>query len=379
MLRFNFTHCGIASGVLLGAQSQYQGVVDRFHAGADSMMGWKNLPKDEALARQCRDLNSELVDVADHLLVLGIGGSSNGLKAMAQGIFGEMPPKLIVQESPDVEALQRKLRTAKADPNGTLVNVISKSGGTVETLALFEEAKKWLGPQWPRRVVVTTEENDGRLFQEVRRHSLPHLPVPLDVGGRFSALSAVGLFPLVFLEANIEAVLLGAGKALNNLEAIFQAALVHFLQLRDHGKTIAIQMGYGDGFKSFTEWWVQLWAESLGKEGKGQTPIASLGPQDQHSTAQLTLDGPRDKMVTFLTTRRDPYDLMRREQEATAKAFADSGIPNYTVELDQLDAENLGDLIMTYQIMVTLVGWMLEVNPFDQPGVQKIKQWLHHL
>lgn len=377
MLQFNFTHCGIAPGVLLGAQSQYQGVVDRFNAGADPMMGWKNLPKDGELARQCRELNAELIDVVDHLLVLGIGGSSNGLKALAQGLFGDIPPKLIVQESPDVVALQRKL--AATNPAATLVNVVSKSGSTLETLALFQAAKKWLGPQWFRKVVVTTEENDNPLFQEVCRHSLPHLPIPLDVGGRFSALSAVGLFPLTFLEANIEAVLLGAGKSLNNLEAIFQAALVHFLQLRDHGKTIAIQMGYGDGFKSFTEWWVQVWAESLGKGGKGQTPIASLGPQDQHSTAQLTLDGPKDKMVAFLTTRRNADDLMRGEQEATANAFADSGVPNYTIELERLDAENLGDLIMTYQIMVTLVGWMMEVNPFDQPGVQKIKRWLHHL
>lgn len=373
MLRFDFSHSMSFADDLASAISQYQPVLDRFKARTDGMIGWTGLPRDTALPKACLELVAKHQERFDHILVLGIGGSSNGLKAIAHGIFGDLPPELIVQESPDNKSLQRKLEVAGANPHRTWVNVVSKSGNTIETLQLFEEVKKWIGPQWMQQVVVTTEENKGTLFQEVGRHHLPHLPIPHDVGGRFSALSAATLFPLSVLNVDIKALLYGASKAFDHLQAIFQGALFHFLHLRDMGKNISIMMGYGDSFKGFTEWWVQLWAESLGKNGKGQTPIATLGPQDQHTMAQLILDGPKDKLVTFLTTRRQKEDFMRRAQEATTEAFVENCIPVYTVELEKLDEENLGELIMSYQIMVSLVGFMMGVNPFDQPGVQRIK------
>ena len=360
----------------------------------------------------------------DHVLVLGIGGSALGTKALLNALrrpaWNELDdegrdffPRLTVLENVDPTSVSAALQ--RIDPRRVLVNVISKSGGTAETMAQYLVVRAWLeealGPAAYRHLVFTTDPARGALRELAQREHTATLDVPPQIGGRFSVLSPVGLLPAALVGIDIDGLLEGARHALKRAEAddLLQnpAALyaaLHWAADTDLGARIHVLMPYTDRLREFAEWYRQLWAESLGKRvdrsGKtihiGPTPLAAVGATDQHSQVQLFMEGPFDKVITFATVENLAVDvkiprapseqplppdldylpghtlgeLLRAEYEATSTALAQMGRMNCTLRLPDLTAATLGEAIMFFQLATGYAGVWYGIDPFDQPGVE---------
>ncbi|MBN1435408.1 hypothetical protein JW921_11665, partial [Candidatus Fermentibacterales bacterium] len=287
----------------------------------EGRVGFLSLPGDLTLLRQCTELWEEVrtkLDPSD-VVVAGIGGSALGLRAL-RSACGAGPRnagrdvRFHLVDSPDVETIDRV--TSVADPRRTLLVAITKSGGTAETLACFMELLGWLDEE-SGMVVAVTDPEKGDLRRLARSRGWRTLPVPPAVGGRFSVLSPVGLFPAMVLGIDCAALLEGAASALedfdsNGMESVAgrlaRAFLAHFVTHRVHAF-----FPYCDALFETALWFAQLWGESLGKkldlDGRqvsiGQTPIACRGPADQHSLLQLFMEGPPDTFLTFLVVRQE--------------------------------------------------------------------------
>jgi glucose-6-phosphate isomerase len=358
----------------------------------------------------------------DHVLVLGIGGSALGTKALVNALrppawnelddeAREFYPRITLLENIDPTSIAGALR--RIDPRRVLVNVISKSGGTAETLAQYLVVRAWLdqalGPDAAvRHLVFTTDPTKGPLREMAERESIAALAVPPGVGGRFSVLTAVGLLPAALVGIDVTGLINGARRALARAESedllhnppALHAAL-HWAADAWLGARIHVLMPYSDRLRELAAWHAQLWAESLGKrvDRRGQevqvgpTPLAAIGATDQHSLVQLFMEGPFDKVVTFVRIEHFGEDvaipggaglpeelaylaghtmgeLLLTEQEATSAALARMGRMNLTLSLPALTAETMGELIMFYQLATGFAGAWYGVNPFDQPGVE---------
>ncbi len=353
-------------------------------------------------------------DPPEWLVVVGIGGSSLGLEAALQALHPFLPsdgPKLRILDNVDPEKTAAVLR--EVDLSKAVVNVVSKSGGTAESMANFLVVFKALSErvgeyEAKKEVVFTTDPQKGTLRELANEHGFKALPVPPNVGGRFSVLSPVALFPLAFVGASVRELLDGARwmaelceeKAGIENPALLLAGL--HLSLCKKGKNIAVMMPYLTRLEGFSRWFCQLWAESLGKEGRGQTPLAAMGANDQHSLIQLFNDGPKDKMVTFLRVENPEEDveipglfsgketlgylggkslhsLLLNEEIGTAAALAKSGVPSITISLERLNSFTLGALFMLYEITTSVCGLAMGINPFDQPGVEQGKRFTYAL
>jgi glucose-6-phosphate isomerase len=357
----------------------------------------------------------------DHVLVLGIGGSALGMKALLNALkrpgWNELDdegreffPRLTVLDNVDPTSVAEALR--RIDPRRVLVNVISKSGGTAETMAQYLVVREWLdralGPAATRHLVFTTDPKKGVLREIAQRDGIATLEVPPDVGGRFSVLSPVGLLPAALVGIDIEALLAGARRALAAAErndllqnpAALYAAL-HWAADTTLGARLHVMMPYTDRLREFAEWYRQLWAESLGKatDRRGQTvhagptPLGAVGATDQHSQVQLFMEGPFDKVITFLRVDRFAEDvtipspeslpaelaylagktlggLLDAEYQATAAALARMGRMSCSIHLPEISASVLGEMIMFFQLATGYAGVWYGVDPFDQPGVE---------
>jgi glucose-6-phosphate isomerase len=296
------------------------------------------------------------------------------------------------------------------DPDRTCVTVITKSGGTAETMSIFLSFYGWIAKSanGENGITAITDPYKGDLRQLVLDRKWHSLPVPPSVGGRFSVLSPVGLFPAAFAGIDIRSLLLGAGavaadfseKGSESIAAKIAAGfLCNFSRYPVH-----TFFPYNDRLFDTALWFSQLWAESLGKKRDlsgdptvtGQTPLACRGPADQHSLVQLFIEGPRDKTVTILTTPPDSNalklpggfeeypslsylegfttdELRTAEAGATGRALEESGIPVSYIKMNRLDERSLGELIMSLEIATVLAGLALDINPLDQPGVERGK------
>ncbi|HEU4763156.1 MAG TPA: glucose-6-phosphate isomerase [Gemmatimonadales bacterium] len=357
----------------------------------------------------------------DHVLVLGIGGSALGARALLSALRRpawnehsdegrDFFPRLTVLDNVDPSSVADALE--RIDPRRALVNVISKSGGTAETMAQYLVVRDWLerslGAAATRHLVFTTDPARGALRELARREGIATLDVPTDVGGRFSVLSPVGLLPAALVGIDIAELLAGARAAVEQGDTADllrnPAALYAALQQAadaELGARIHVLMPYSDRLRDLAEWFRQLWAESLGKrvarDGRevlaGPTPVAAVGATDQHSQVQLFMEGPFDKTVTFVAVDRTGPDvpipsaaglpadlaylgghslgeLLRAEHEATAAALARNGRMNATLRLSDLSARTVGELLMFFQVATGYAGVYYGVDPFDQPGVE---------
>jgi glucose-6-phosphate isomerase len=340
-----------------------------------------------------REAVAPLAD-ADAVLTVGIGGSALGAATLTTAL-GPSDTDHYVLDNVDPEYVTDVLDTVSlAD---TAVNVVSRSGTTAETLANFlvvRAAMADAGVDWTERTLVTTG-TDGPLRALADAHDLPALSVPPGVPGRFSALSAVGLVPAAICGHDIEGLLAGGQTAAASLsDSLFDCpayaygALAHALEAR--GVTVNVMMPYAEGLEPFAEWFAQLWAESLGKDGGGQTPARALGVTDQHSQLQLYRAGPRDKLVTLVRARdREDRtipdtdiadlaylggtglgDLLDAEFEATEASLAAAGCPNVRIELGSLDAHGIGELLYSMAAACVLAGELAGVETFTQPAVE---------
>jgi len=334
------------------------------------------------------------LDASGAVLTVGIGGSALGAATISTAL-GPSDVEHRVLDNVDPAHTAEVLEDLPLAE--TAVHVVSRSGTTAETLATFlvvREAMAEASVDWRERTVVTTGDS-GPLRRLADEHDLPTLAVPEGVPGRFSALSSVGLVPAALRGHDVEAVLAGGqiganslGPSLYDCPAYAYGAVAHGLEER--GATVNVVMPYAERLKPFAEWFAQLWAESLGKAGRGQTPVRALGATDQHSQLQLYRAGRRDKLVTLLRPRdrieravpgtdigalsylggRGLGEILDAEFEATEASLAAAGRPNVRVEIARLDARSLGELLYGMEAACVLVGELAEVETFTQPAVE---------
>ena len=356
----------------------------------------------------CRREGRRLGRIADTLVVDGIGGSALGALALETAFRPRR--RLVVLDNVDPEGVAAKL--AGLDPERTAVNVITKSGSTAETMANLLVLLGWmerrLGPGHARRWSATTDPRRGDLRTLAERLGIPILAVPENVGGRFSVLTPVGLVPAAFLGIDLEKLMQGArdmrtqcwSQPAESNAGVLGAALLHALATT-RGRSIQVLMPYADALVHLADWYRQLWAESLGKRldraGRvvetGQTPVVSVGATDQHSQVQLYMEGPHDKVVSFLEVERFRREvkvprrhddlaslgylggrtlgeLITAERRGTEIALTAAGRPNFTWRLPQVSPHVIGQLIYLFEFQTALSGELYDIDAFDQPGVE---------
>ncbi len=370
---------------------------------------------------EVKEVASFIRENFDAFIVVGIGGSSLGCQTIFNALCHLYHNELSKQE----RNAPRFYVIDNVDPTGTKAvldmvelsqscfNVISKSGSTAETMAnflvVYDALKKELGDDAYKNVVVTTDKEKGALRQFALETGCVSLEVPTDVEGRFSVLSPVGLLTAAVLGIDIDSMLAGASDMDNLLKVekleenlSWMIAGISYI-LAQKGKTISVMMPYSDNLEYFCSWYTQLWAESLGKDGKGQTPIKALGTIDQHSQIQLYNEGPKDKLITIITIRQKDVDikmpmpqekslsalsylsghtlfeLLNTEAKATARSIAKFGNPVIQLEIPQLNAYYLGALFYLYEVATGIAGHLFGVNPFNQPGVELGKKYTYAL
>ena len=398
--------------------SEHQRIQSEHAAGEQR---WMDLPDNTALADEILAFAREAATQYDDFILIGIGGSSLGaiatIQATTHPFRNLLPaskrngPRFFVLDNPDPEKVAATLETVNLER--TLVNVVSKSGQTAETAANFLVVRDALiqavGEEQARKqIIATTDEKSGLLRQLSDEEGYRTFPVPDGVDGRQTVLSAVGMLPAALAGVDIHAMLAGAaamrtrtqdGDVVTNPAYLLAALTVLADQKR--GKSMLVTMPYADSLFGITDWFRQLWAESLGKKlsvdqevvSAGQTPIKSLGAIDQHSQIQLYTEGPNDKLVQLIAVGEyrsqvnipnppasapelsyfnggELGQLLDRERVATAWALTRAQRPNLTITTPVIDAFALGEFFYLFQLQTVMAGALYNVNPFGQPGVE---------
>ena len=382
---------------------------------------YRDLPYKTEIADRVREVVTEVKDGCEILVVLGIGGSALGNIAVQTALNPYMynidktqrkGPRMFVFDNVDPAQFASFLDWAGDKLDKTVFNVISKSGRTAETACQFMVIRQLLidklGPDGYRnQVVATTDAKAGTLRTIATEANLRTLVVPDGVGGRFTVLSAVGLFSAAMCGVDIDALLAGAAAMdermkrenfAENPAAINAAINYHYY---NNGKRNSVIMPYSYALKDMADWYRQLWAESLGKrvdlKGRdvwvGPTPIKALGTTDQHSQVQLYREGPNDKLFTFLQVEhfdsdltmgpapdcapelgflagKKMSDLLNNEKFATEYALLHDERPCLTVLFDEVNAHTVGQFIYLFEVTTSFVGALLNINPYDQPAVE---------
>ena len=341
----------------------------------------------------------------DNVVIIGTGGSSLGGRsfyALADAGWGPAPgiPRLYFMDNVDPHSFNAMF--AALDPAKTGFFVISKSGETVETLSTALACFAWLqaaGVPIAGHATAISEDTDNPLRRLAARHGVTVLDCDSRVGGRYSALSLVGLLPALVAGLDAVAIREGAAAVLNQALAAESpadsapaiGAAVNVALTESCGVSATVLMPYSDRLAPFAMWFRQLWAESLGKDGKGTTPVNAVGIVDQHSQLQLYLDGSNDKMFTIVMTEAsgDPIqtaladdlaldylkgrslgNLLEACQRGTADALTAMGRPVRVISLQSVDEETLGALMMHFMLETIIAAHLLNVDPFDQPAVE---------
>jgi len=380
-------------------------------------VGFRGLDTEAWGLKEAQRIADRLRGETEVLLVLGIGGSALGAAALdgALGPACDDAHRLVVLDTIDPFAVARALRGL--EPAKTAVAVISKSGGTIETAALFRVVLPWLrdgaGDAWARRLVVVTDREKGALRPLADQYGLDALVVPDDVGGRFSVLTAVGILPAAYRGLDVAGLLAGAAAMSQRVQvrSLAENPAWAFAAVHDvwwPQATVSVFLTYSERLALLGDWYMQLWGESLGKRlpdgtSYGWTPTAARGPADQHSQLQLWQDGPPDRIVTVVQVAdhgaevsipalQGPEDavaaylsgaklgdLMEAEARGTTAALVSAGRPVLQLALPRVDAHAVGEVVMLLETAAALTGLMRGVDPFDQPGVEAGKQFAYGL
>lgn len=345
-----------------------------------------------------------------HFVQIGIGGSALGPQMLVDAL-GNSEVQFTFLDNTDPENTHDKLK--KVDFKNALFYVVSKSGGTAETIANFIICYNKLldmnvtKEQMKEYFVFSTDPQDGELKKLANEDGFDTLEVPNNIGGRFSVLSSVGLLPALFASIDIDKLYAGANKMKDHILAgKNESSLVELSQkiysLHNLGIKQTILMPYSSKLKNFSHWFVQLWGESLGKvdannKSVGLTPIPAYGATDQHSQMQLFMEGENDKFIILLNILQRKCDfnlssdlnlksaqklkdrslsqLINAQLKGTLKALEDRKRHVALIEVEQNDEVSMGELIIFFESLTVLVGRMLNVNPFDQPGVELGKKY----
>ena len=377
-------------------------------------VGYYTLGKDSLpLVQEVKEYqkNSEYLQNIECVVVVGIGGSSLGTKAL-HSIFKEKCPNckdMLFLENPDEIDLSKKFARIKKEK--TVFVIVSKSGNTVETISIFKKIIEVFNLDYKKddkeKLIIVTD-NDSNLHKFANYYNIKSYTIPSNVGGRFSVLSAVGVVPLTLAGFEISSVLQGASEMIDSFfagekENILKKAAFYVLHKKLYPMNVLFS--YANCLEDFTKWYVQLWGESLGKidtkgEHVGLTPIGHIGSVDQHSFLQLIIEGCRDKTVTFIKLENfekrlkipniklkflektdfiNGYtfnELIDGECEATKESIIQQNIPVDMITISKIDGENIGKLIAYYELLTSACGNMMDINPYNQPGVELGKRIL---
>ena len=395
----------------------FEAIAELYASKADpkAMTGWLNLCKDDEMFFKIKSFVEKIrmENKYQHVIVLGIGGSSLGAQAIIDALKSPFWNRMSTAkrkgyftidfiDNLDPQIIRNLLSRLKLDQ--TLFLVISKGGMTAETIIPMLIAKEWTGENFYKQCVFISTEGKGLLYELSQKNSVEFFSIPENVGGRFSAFSPVGLLPAALSGMDMDLIREGISGAYSlcqqqDLRANIAAsiALCSYFSYTS-GKNIFVLMPYSSCLKRFAEWFVQLWAESLGKNGKGMTPLVSIGATDQHSQLQLFNQGPTDKLICFVKISKHKRDLaipnysdehqgfsayskhkvgqiLNIELEATRRALTENGKPNFTIVLPELDEYYLSQLMFIFEVATSICGKLLGVNPFDQPGVELSKKY----
>lgn len=391
----------------------------------DLYMGWTELPyNQDAIVNDIIATAKQVRKKFKYFVVLGIGGSALGpimvFNALKHLHYNELPPKkrggpkFYVEDNVDPVRMQALLDVIV--PEETCFNVISKSGATSETMTqylIIADILEKAGVNLAENMIFTTDACRGNLIKIDEKYGgkFKKYVLPDGVGGRFSELCPVGLLPAAVLGIDIKGLLAGAAymdtlcsKPKIEKNPALACAVLQYITMKQ-GKNINVMMPYSDNLKLVADWYCQLWAESLGKaqtlDGKpinaGTTPVKSLGVTDQHSQVQLYIEGPYDKVITFISVDRyacempiahgcedipdvgflgghTMQELIQAENKATAYALMRAGRMNYTIHMPEVNAFTLGQLMYMLELQTAYAGALLNINTFNQPGVENGKK-----
>ena len=436
MLSVNFTNClvpsiGLSHGLteheLFGLEPRLRDAQEGVKRQGDAgKLGFIDLPSNSDEARKIMSWARRVRGSFDTLVVLGIGGSALGNIAVQNALrpaYWNLTDKkarkgwLRLFVFDNVDPHWAADLAATIDPRKTLFNVISKSGTTAESLAAYFIFRKAVedkvgAKNAARHFVITTDAQKGYLRELATREKMDSFAVPGNVGGRFSVLTPVGLVAAALTGVDIVKLLEGAkamrtrcqgGPIKENPAATYAAIQYLYYQ---KGAKLSVLMPYAQNLYSVADWYRQLWAESLGKKvdrsgrtvNAGPTPIKALGVTDQHSQAQLYMEGPYDKVISFLSVEdfgkkivipkvdkghylggRTLNELLSAEEQGTRAALTKAERPNLTITVDKISETTVGELFFFFEMATAYMGELLNINAFDQPGVELAKIYTHAL
>lgn len=416
-MKINFNNVLINNDEINKYEDMVKDIHNKLHDNCnsqDNFMGWLNLPinYDKEELEQIKICAEKVKNNSKYLLVIGIGGSYLGARAVIEALTSTFYN--LRENSPIILYVGNNLSTSYINDiikiignDDFSINVISKSGTTTEPAIAFRIFKKILenkyGNNASERIFVTTDEEKGALHTIAKENNYQTFKIPNNIGGRYSVLTAVGLFPIAVANINVDKLLNGAIKAYNkynnsnlNENDCYKYAVIRNL-LYHKDKNIEIFASYEPRLHYFIEWLKQLFGESEGKNGKGIFPVGVEFTTDLHSLGQYIQDGRRNIFETVLNIENTNESItMTKEEnnldnlnylegltldyinhkamEGTIDAHVSNDVPNILINVDKLDEETIGELIYFFELVCAMSGFILNVNPFNQPGVEKYKQ-----
>lgn len=390
---------------------------------------WMNLGYNEETSWYVREYAAMVKDRFENVLIIGLGGSALGGKAVLEALLPpywnylskaerKNYPRIFFLDNIDPDQMNALLKIL--DLKKTLVNVITKSGSTAEVMAQYMVLKdlmeKELGDDYRKNIAAATDRNVGILKQLSDQEGYKTFYIPDDVEGRFSVFSAVGLLPFALAGIDIEEIMQGVKDmdlALKNTDiysnTAAQNALIHYLLDIKKEKKISVMMPYSNRLRYVSDWYCQLWAESLGKERDrnnnivhtGQTPVKAIGVTDQHSQIQLYNEGPNDKIITFLRVKefdtelkipnifeytglsylggKTMNQLFNAEADSTMASLIDYKRPNVSITIPKVTPYYLGQLLYMLEVQTAIAGALYNIDAFNQPGVEQSKNYTYAL
>ena len=406
-------------------ENSYQKASDAFRqvrsreGKGSEWLGWRRLLADpnDAVLEQLDGLAEAIRSDADVFIVCGIGGSYLGARAVIEALssfFGKAGPEIYYAGCNIIgrylNDLIRDLErpNAEGEQKSVYLNVISKSGTTLETALAFRVLRKWMSEHYEDltdRIICTTSAEGGALNKLIAEYGFQKFVIPDDVGGRFSVLTPVGLLPIAVAGIDIRTLFYEAVSKFESLEespdqALEYAATKHALY--EAGKTIDIFATFEPQLEALCGWLQQLLGESEGKEAKGMFPAKAIYSTDLHSLGQFVQEGSRNLMETFLQVKsqkmaleveenadnhdglnylagRSFHEINTRALEGTLQAHHEGGVPAVLISLDKLNAQHIGEFIYFYELVTAIYCYSLGVNPFNQPGVEFYKKEMYQL
>jgi len=366
-----------------------------------------SLPSTDEDLAEIQSHSDRIASNCKEVLVIGVGGSSLGSQALIQAC------NKVIENRPKIHFADNLCPTnfpqllASLDPKHTHILAISKSGNTLEVLVQLSIILEWLDKskcKYNEHLTAITGNQKSPLSELITKHNIPWLEHINLLGGRFSILSNVGMLPAAIAGIKVDEVRGGAQDVINSMKNASNSAKVqsaigaaHLVsQLYKKSINVSVLFLYSEKLRKFGEWYCQLWAESLGKNGVGTTPIVANGPLDQHSQLQLYMEGPRDKSYSFITVGSDAdtkvtipnkidmlknvgisgltmNDIVNAMSEGTLHAISETGQPVRHLHIKKLDERTIGQLFMHFFLETKFASALLNVNPYGQPGVERGK------